>query len=154
MELIKSCRSQKIAGWLLFGLLMATCVATGCTRSGAPVAHLSGTVSLDGQPLPAGSFASILFHPVGRNAARATSVEIIDSRYECPDVPRGSVRATIRMSVPTGRTIQDDRTGQNTSELENVVLEPAEAAGIELDVTGDATVDFDLHRANRLKKAK
>ena len=154
MGLIRSCRSRKTAGWLLFGLLIATCAAAGCTRSGAPVAHLSGTVSLDGQPIPAGSFASISFQPASSNAVRATSAEIIDSRYECANVPQGSVRATVHMSIPTGRTLRDDRTGQNTSELENVVLDMAEAGGIELDVTGDATVDFDLHRANRQKKAK
>jgi hypothetical protein len=57
------------------------------------------------------------------------------------------------MSIPTGRTYRSDRTGKQEDELENVVLAPEEDDGIELNVTGDETVNFDLHRATRRRGA-
>jgi hypothetical protein len=113
------------------------------------VARLTGEVRLDGQPLPPSALASVSFQPTKAGAERPTSAPIVDSRYDCPNVPKGNVTAFIRMAIPTGRTYRDERTGKDVSDLENVVLAADEEDGIEVDVSGDNTVNFDLHRAKR-----
>jgi hypothetical protein len=89
----------------------------------------------------------VSFQPVQVGEVRATSAEIVDSRYDCPNVPKGKVFAYVHMSIPTGRTFRSERTGKDEQELENVVLAEDEENGIEVNVTGEETVNFDLHRA-------
>jgi hypothetical protein len=138
---------------LLFAPLIGIGISAGCGGSSDALARLTGAVTLDGQPLPANSHASVSFHPVNTGAARPTSAQIVSSRYDCPKVPKGQVLAYVHMSIPTGRTYRSDRTGKQEDELENVVLAPEEDDGIELNVTGDETVNFDLHRATRRRGA-
>jgi hypothetical protein len=64
-------------------------------------------------------------------------------------VPKGKVLVEMYISVPTDRAYYDERTERDVAELENVVLSPDQANGIEIDVTGNDTVNFDLRRAKR-----
>jgi hypothetical protein len=153
MGLNRSYRQRLLGRSLLLSLLVGFSLAGGCTKSTGSVAQLSGKVTLDGQPLPVGSFASVSFQPLAIDKGRATSAQIVDSQYECPSVPQGTVLAFIHLSIPTGQTLRDERTGQNISKLENVLLVAEEEEGIEVSVTSDATVDFDLHRAKRQIRA-
>jgi hypothetical protein len=123
-------------------------MSVGCGQSSnGSVARLSGEVTLDGQPLPGNSLASVTFQPRGGGDARPITAEIAAGKYDCPAVPKGDVVAQMSITVPTGHTYRSDRTGQNVEELENVVLAPDQARGIPLQVGDDANVNFELKRA-------
>lgn len=109
----------------------------GCGGSSGTTAHLSGQVTLDGQPLPAGAVASVTFRPSGTSKGRSVSVEIIDSRYDCVNAPKGPVLAVMNISLPTGRTVHSERTGQDYQETAVVQLAPDQMAGIALEVAED-----------------
>jgi hypothetical protein len=122
-------------------------MSVGCGQSSnGSVARLSGEVTLDGQPLPGNSLASVTFQPRG-GGGRPITAEIAAGKYDCPAVPKGDVVAQMSITVPTGHTYRSDRTGQNVEELENVVLAPDQARGIPLQVGDDANVNFELKRA-------
>jgi hypothetical protein len=148
MRLTTSSCPQDIVESLFFPVFVAIGLSLGCGESSDAVGHLSGEVTLDGQPLLADSLATVSFQPI-KTGGRATSAPIVDSRYDSPDVPKGEVLAYIRMSIPTGRKYRDERTGKDVSEQENVVLTAEEEDGIEVNVVGDEMIDFDLHRAKR-----
>lgn len=124
-------------------------LSAGCEGTSDITARLSGEVTLDDQPLPANALASVSFQPIKVGEARATSAQIVDSRYDCPNVPKGKVLAYLNISIPTGRTYRTGPNGKDESELENIALTAEEADGIEVDVAGDDTVNFGLHRAKR-----
>lgn len=127
--------------------LLVCGMSVGCGRQAKePVAHLSGEVTLDGKPLPADALASVTFRSYADGAARPVTAEIVQGRYDCQTVPLGEVVAEMHISVPTGRVFRSDRTGQNVSELENLVLAADQVRGISLQVTEDAAVNFELRR--------
>ena len=129
---------------LLMAPLVTIGLLTGCGTSSDRVAHLTGEVTLDGQPLSEQASASITFRPVGE-AGQPVSAQIVQGRYDCPNVPRGTVLAVFSISVPTGRTLQGDlRTGEGNREFKSVALSPDQSVGIELEVTDDDTVNFEL----------
>jgi hypothetical protein len=144
---------QNTSQWLLLVLSIGTGLSVGCGKPSDAVARLSGEVTLDGQPLPGDSLGSVSFQSIDIGKARATSAQIINGRYDCPNVPRREVLAHIRLSIPTGRTYRDERTGKDVSELENVVLTAEQEDGIELNVTGNDIVNFELHRAKKSGRA-
>jgi hypothetical protein len=127
-------------------MLLVIAVCVGCGGSSGSVSHLTGAVTLDGQPLPQGSSGSVMFRPASGSKAKPASAEILNSRYDCPTAPMGKVTAEVSLSVPTGKTYKSDRTGQQVTETKLVELLPEQAAGIEIDVTGDTTFDLDLNK--------
>lgn len=135
---------QPFSRWQLMALL----VAAGCGGASAAVSSLTGAVTLDGQPLPANAIASVSFRPTDVAKGRPSSAQIVAGRYRCDKVPRGKVIAEVNISLPTGRTRPSGR-GQDEPELKSVVLIAEQADGIELDVTGNATVDIQLQRAKK-----
>ncbi len=86
---MKSCRLAAVrpAAVLLFAL--GLCCASGCGGNGKAKVH--GKVTLDGQPVPAGS---VSFTPVDGNTPTAGGV-IKDGTYTA-EVPYGSMRVEIR----------------------------------------------------------
>lgn len=140
LQILRSLRLQ-----LLYLMVVVLSISTGC---GGPdtTSQLSGEVTLDGQPLPEDARASITFRPARGTEGKPVNVEIVRSHYKCPSVPTGDIVAEISITIPTGETYYSDRTGQEVEKLENVQLAPEQEDGIELTVTGDETVNFDLHR--------
>jgi hypothetical protein len=144
MRFGKSVAQHRLFHWQLMALL----VAAGCGGASAAVSSLTGAVTLDGQPLPANAIATVSFHPVDVALGPPTSAQIVDGRYQCDKIPRGKVIAEVFIALPTGRTRATGR-GQDEPEVKDVALVAEQADGIEVDVTGNATVDFDLRRAKQ-----
>jgi hypothetical protein len=134
---------------LVLASLVCAGLLAGCNGSSGTTSQLSGKVTLDGDPLPAQSIASITFRPDPTSKAGPISVEIVDSKYFCPSVPRGKVTAEMSISVPTGRSSFNDRVQREVAELENVVLVPEQRKGIEIEVSGNDARDFDLKRSKK-----
>jgi hypothetical protein len=134
-----SCRRVWVGCWAIVGL-----IALGCGPSGPSRAHLQGTVTLAGQPIPADATASIIFEP-SKTAEQGppASALIVSGKYECPDAPVGPVTVFFNITQPSGPEYTTDRgiTTRNATSL----TPPKYAPGMSLEVTGDnAAQDFDL----------
>jgi hypothetical protein len=116
----------------------------GCGGSGGkPTAHLQGTVTLAGKPVPADATAHVSFTPAGKDQAPAASAPIVDGKYDCPGAPEGAVRVFFNITQPTGPEYTTDRgdKARHTKDL----LPPKYGSGLELQVAGDnAEQNFDL----------
>jgi hypothetical protein len=127
-------------------LLLAT--STGCpTKSGtgAPTAHVQGTVTVNGQPIPADAQASITFHP-GPEAVTAQSAgsAILNGKYDIPNAPIGKVKVEFAIMQDTGKMVPSTDGGRPDREFKNLV--PAKWQEPQpFEITGDkADLNFDL----------
>jgi hypothetical protein len=123
---------------------IAALFSIGCPESqtGPPTAHLQGTVTLGGNPIPADAMASIRFDPVGPVDSRPSSAGIQGGKYDVPDAPTGKVMVSFSISQPTGR--KSGTEGRQEEELKSLVPESVKN-GKEIDVTGDnLSLNFDL----------
>lgn len=131
------------------GIAIPLSGATGCGKSGPsrPGAALSGSVTINGQPIPADAEATVRFMPSGPGGqAPPTSAKIVDGRYEAKDVPLGKVNVVFFITRLTGREVVEDNVPGGTPypERENLVPVPLRR-GVPLEVGGDnAKQDFDL----------
>ena len=115
--------------FFLLGLLLLV----GC--GGPPTTLLSGTVTLNGKPVPSDAEAFISFTPVG---GEAVSVPITEGKYESSETPRGMVTVHFHILQKVGPVKVSERTGEEFQEEKNLV--PAKyATGIQLEVTDDNT---------------
>jgi hypothetical protein len=119
-------------------ILVAT---TGCNGGRKPgTARLEGSVTIDGQPPPAGAIGSISFRPAGKG--QPTSAQIVDGNYKCDDVPVGDVVVFVQLVLPTGKMVSEG--GRSYPELRDLVSSK-HANGINLKVTDDnSSQDFEL----------
>lgn len=117
-------------------------IVSGCGKGSAPTAHLGGSVTINGQPVPADAEASLSFEPVA--GGKAVSATIADGRYDAANVPQGPVLVRFYISRRIGPVKISERTGKEFQEVANIV--PAQhAAGMQIEVTGDNTSqDFNL----------
>jgi hypothetical protein len=84
---------------------LALLVAPGCSSDGGRVG-LSGTITLDGEPLPSGS---ILFVPIEGTMSPSAGSDIVDGDYEVARArgPKtGVFRVEIRSQRKSGRKVQ------------------------------------------------
>jgi hypothetical protein len=135
----------RTTSWLSLAAI-AVAGALGCGGAGGKAtAHLQGTVTLDGKPLPADASAHVQFVPTGKDKdpAPPASAPVINGRYDAPTVPVGAVRVIFNITQPSGPEFVNDRGG---TERASISLVPEKyGSGIDLTVTGDnAAQDFDL----------
>ena len=120
----------------------------GCGGEGAlskPTAHLTGTVTINGDPVPDDADESSLdFIPAGGGGqAHPCSAKIENGRYDASNVPQGKVTVIFHVQKLTGRMIREAAGGSLFPEMEDLV--PAESQqGIKIEVTGDAERNFEL----------
>src|SRR5688500_15158163 len=105
---------------LALTITLGWCVGCGGGSSSGNTAHLEGTVTLDGQPLPAGSEGAITFRPTQSGQGRPVTVTIADGKYDSPATPKGAVKAFVTISKPTGRMLKSERTGGEYPETANI----------------------------------
>lgn len=122
-------------GWLAV-LAFIGAVATGCGVSESPVAHLQGSVTVNGNPIPEDATAYINFAPAKGNNSESVSVKVIGGKYDSPKTPRGPVLVSFDMTHPVGPEKKSERTGQMYQEVVSLVP-PQYATGIQIDVQGD-----------------
>jgi hypothetical protein len=124
-------------------------IASGCGNGNSkPTAHVSGTVTINGQPLPADAEGTIMFRPAAEGMAKTAGLPIITGKYDSPQTPAGEVTVYFGIQKTTGKQISDAG-GPLYPEFRNIV--PAgDAKGIELTITSDnSEQNFDLeYRAN------
>jgi hypothetical protein len=101
-------------------------------------AHLQGAITLNGGALPVDAEGAITFKPASGGQGRTVTVPIVAGQYDSPDTPKGAVKAYLVISKPTGRTYKSERTGAQVAEVASIVP-PKYGAGVDLEVTGDAT---------------
>jgi hypothetical protein len=129
---------------VLAALLGITGGLAGCGTggSGKPTAHLSGAVTIDGQPPPANAVGTVTFRPTGSGQAQPVTVQITNGTYDCANVPMGNVDVFIQLVQQTGQTASEG--GRQYPELRNLIADKYNS-GIELNVTGDnSNQDFAL----------
>lgn len=126
----------------LIGIFLVLALTSGCSRSGPATAHLSGAVTIKGEPVPADAQAGLSFEPLG--GGKSVSAKIVDGKYDAPDAPQGSVLVKFYISRPVGPKKVSERTGQEFQDIANIVP-PEHAAGVKIEVSGDnLNQDFKL----------
>ena len=131
----------RLVSTLALATTLLSCFGCGGGSSSGNTAHLQGTVTLAGQPLPAGAEGAVTF----RNASgAAATAPIKEGRYDSPATPKGSVKAFFTINKPTGKTYKSERTVTEVAETISIV--PASVSnGVDVEVSGDnAEQNFDL----------
>ena len=125
--------------------LLATTAGCGAKKS-SNTAHLSGTVTIQGDPLPEDAEGYIQFMPASGGQAQPAHTEIIDSKYDAENVPRGQVTAIFHITRLTGRMVREDNAPGATPYPEREDLVPRKhRAGVTIQVEGDDDAhDFEL----------
>ena len=95
-------------GWLLIGIALALLVPAGCGSDGGPPRYdLSGEVTYDGLPLPAGY---IVFAPdqAQGNSGPGAQADIKDGRYQTP-AGQGTIGGPHQVTISgfDGQAFQD-----------------------------------------------
>lgn len=124
-------------------MTLSWCIGCGNSSLGN-TAHLEGTVTLGGQPLPADAEGAITFRPTQSGQGRPVTVTIVDGKYDSPETPKGALKVFVSIVKPTGRMLKSERTGGEYQETASIVSAKY-GDGIDLDVAGDkADQNFDL----------
>jgi len=120
------------------------CVVLICGCSPGPdyqTATVSGTVSIDGRPVPKGF---ITFSPTAQSRGAVAGGPIADGKYLCQQIPVGKVRVTFAAQAAEMTTILD-RSTNTQREVPRNILPPQYASGLEADVkAGENSLDFPL----------
>ena len=120
-------------------LLLAILVVAGCSGGDGRQA-VTGTVTLDGQPLDSGS---VNFQPADPSAASSSGAAIRDGEFTIPrdkGLKPGAYKVSVRATKETGRMIEDPQMGQIA---ERVAVKFQEEGTLEVEV-GDGKNHFDL----------
>jgi hypothetical protein len=112
-------------------LLSTLLVLAGCSVPEKKTAHLRGTITIAGQPLPADALTSVSFRPTASGQSRAAGANIVAGKYDCLDVPLGKVAVFISAQHPTGKMISEAG-GTPYQEFVNLISTKY-SSGIDLD---------------------
>jgi hypothetical protein len=75
----------------------------GCGKKDSPpTAHLRGTVTIGGTPIPPQAESRVTFRATTASQASPASAPILDGRFDVPAAPRGPVRAEFSIQLPIG----------------------------------------------------
>ena len=128
--------------------LVATIGISGCGKGagGKPTAHLAGSVTVNGAPLPDDAEGYVQFMPDAGGSAPPTSTDIVDGKYDAEAVPLGEVTAIFNITRLTGRMVREDNAPGATPYPERENLVPKKhRSGVKLTVDGDNDAhNFDL----------
>jgi hypothetical protein len=116
----------------------------GCPNSGSSkaTAHLQGTVTIGGQPIPPNAEASITVRPKEIQQANASYSVITNGRFDIPAAPVGNVQVMFYIRQPTGKTVRTDNRSQPQPEY-NTLYPPEKI--VEIQVDGDQSdLNFNL----------
>ncbi len=142
------CSTPKLLrNFIALGVLGLVSVTAGCGgEAGPPTAHLQGTVTLGGKPIPTDATAHIFFNPVDRKDGTTATVSIVNGQYDSPKTPVGAVKVTFNIAQPSG----PERVERGTTIRSMVNLTPPQyASGIDFQVDGDKSdANFDLVETN------
>jgi hypothetical protein len=134
----------RLAGWLAV-LLLAGC-GGGKPDDGITV---SGTVTLDGQPLPAGQ---VVFEVANSSQQRIGGID--NGRFEVHGVPAGKVRAAVRTSMMQAQQSAEQKFAQKSGgKADKAAFVPVPAkyedvskAGLEYDVAAGKEIAIELKK--------
>ncbi len=126
---------------LLVGLAVVICLP-GCGGDGRRA--VSGTVTVDGEPLASGV---ISFQPTADNPAHSAGTGIEAGRYQISassGLMPGEYQVRIQAFRQTGRMVEDPQFGQ-VEETVPVVFKEAGSLRATVSASGRNEIDFDLH---------
>lgn len=137
---------KRMCGWGALWLLLVLPVVIGCGGGKEGQMTVTGSVTLDGQPLESGR---IIFMPKEKGSATATSGggKIENGKYEA-EVSSGKMGVSIRASkdVPIENPSEEDKARGLTTRPESII--PArynDKSELEADVSSSSReFDFDL----------
>jgi hypothetical protein len=121
-------------------LVLAAGALPGCGSSGGPHATISGSVTVNGEPLKDGK---IMCRPMGTGSGQGKSAAVVEGRYKLADVPIGSDVFTFSGAKVTGKSIRGPG-GQPEPERVNVIPRKVLHEGVERKIEANGTQDFAL----------
>jgi hypothetical protein len=118
----------------------------GCdTGRRSDTAHVQGTLTIGGEPLPSDAQANVTFVPAAKG--RSAGAAVTDGKYDCPDAPLGNVKAIISVMRPTGKMITESD-NRPYAEVGSIIANKY-SSGVDVEITEDnTTLDFDLEPAS------
>ena len=134
---------------MLCGLSVIALGCGGPEYSGDKRFPVSGTVTVDGEPM---EYGTISFLPVSQEQDRVSGGIIVAGKYEMPEgrgANAGEYRVEIRWQKPTGKKIQDIDTEEMIDErAEGLPARYHENSELTASVSAEKyTFDFDLTSA-------
>jgi hypothetical protein len=148
LVLMQFCSLKRLVrSFVALGVLGLVSVTAGCGgEDGPPTAHLQGTVTLGGKPIPADATAYIFFNPLTKEQGKAATAAIVNGKYDCPSAPVGSVKVMFNITQPKGPEYEER--GVKVRSMVTITP-PSAASGIDLQVDGDKSdANFDLVETN------
>jgi hypothetical protein len=145
MRLIDMCA---IRGWrsAVQGAVLGVAALSlvGCGGSTSNTAHLQGTVTIGGKPLPADAIGSVTFNTTDPKQGKSVSAPITNGSYDCPNAPLGQVKVGFSILQPTGPERPNER-GEGMIRDNKDIVPASASAGIDLNITGDNSAqNFEL----------
>ncbi|MBN2295535.1 MAG: carboxypeptidase regulatory-like domain-containing protein [Pirellulales bacterium] len=126
-------------------LILAAVPLAGCS-GGDGRKELSGTVTVDGQPLESGS---INFRPTAGTKANSSGSTIVNGEFEIgadKGLPVGKYKVTVQAFKKSGRMVQDPQMGEIP---ETVPISFMEAGTLEAEITADGENRFNFKLTQR-----
>jgi hypothetical protein len=136
----------KAGVWLGAVSLVLSVVLVGCGGTSAgSTTHVTGTVTLNGGPIPPDAQASISFVPIAETTGLTASAEIKDGKYDVPDAPVGPVRVEFSISrlSETSAPIGGGREGTQV-QAENLLPESLRNGKEDVVSHDKSEMNFDL----------
>jgi hypothetical protein len=126
---------------VLAALLTIGGLPAGCGSKGFSGATVTGTITVDGSPVPQGS---ITFTPTTKGQGTERGGTIADGKYTCKDVPLGKHK--VRLVLQAGeQTIYDVANKTERKVPKTIALPPEYQAGVEKEVqAGNNVIDFTI----------
>lgn len=131
-------RDVRCIGWL--AIVCATLATCGCGGSGRPEAELTGTITVNGQPLETGR---IVFRPATSGSGNGGNAPVQAGRYRLSAVPLGTIVFTFSGSRLTGKTIPGPG-GAPEPERISVIPRKVLDEGVEREIAASGVQDFAL----------
>lgn len=126
LSTVKSARKWVLGArrGLVFAAGLALLGGCGGEKPPGVTVHLAGTIRIGGKPIPAGCEATVRFMPTQPGQALPSNVEIKDSKFDAPLVPKGPLTLVFNITRLTGKMVVEDNAPGGTPYPEREDLVP------------------------------
>ena len=136
--------NRTVSTILMSMLMFAVAVTLGCGSPSDPTVKWSGTVTIEGQPIPSDALGVIIVRSnSATGATRGVQAEIINGAYTLQSVPQGEV--TVSFDIYKLVPAKDKMDAERGIEEKNILVPDRWAIGVtDTADKNDSAKNFDL----------